>query len=325
MSTLVTGSHGCIGAWVLKALVASGERPLAYDLADDPWRFRMIVEPDDVAQVTFVRGDVTDAAALGRAIAEHGVTRIILLAALQIPLCRQDPARGALVNVVGTASVFEAARAHRTQVRRIVYASSVAVFGPAAAYPPGPLPDDAPRLPQTHYGVYKVANEDTARVHWLDHGIPSVGLRPDTLYGPGRDFGLTADPTITMKAAMLGRPFHIRWGGSRDFQYVPDVARAFVQAAASKGRGAAVYNLHGEIASVAEIMELIREACPGAKTLITYDAGTEVPVAGAFDDSALQREVGPVPRTALRDGVRQTIERFERLLRAGRLDTRELT
>ncbi len=324
MAVLVTGAHGCVGAWVLKLLVAAREHPIAYDLSADPWRLRMITEPDEVARVTFVRGDVTDGDALERTVAEHGVTRIIHLAALQIPLCRQDPARGALVNVVGTAAVFEAARARRDQVRQIAYASSVAVFGPAAAYPPGPLTDDAPRQPETHYGVFKVANEDTARVHWLEHGVSSVGLRPDTLYGPGRDFGLTADPTIAMKAAVLGRPFHIRWGGTRDFQYVPDVARAFVQAAAADVRGARVYNLHGEIASVGEILELIRETLRGTKALITYEADQSVPVAGAFDDRAFQRDVGPVPRTPLRDGVRLTIERFERLLRAGRLDTREL-
>ncbi len=324
MSTLVTGSHGCIGAWVLKTLVQAGEQPVAYDLSDDPWRPRLVMEPGALERVTFVRGDITDAAALARAIEQHGVTRIVHLAAFQIPLCRQDPARGAAVNVVGTATVFEAARAHRAEVRQIAYASSVAVFGPASAYPPGPLRDDAPRMPATHYGVYKVANEDTARVHWLEHQIPSVGLRPDTLYGPGRDFGLTADPTIAVKAALLGRPFRIRWGGTRDFQYVADVARAFVRAAQADVRGAPVYNLHGEVASVAELIDAIREVLPGAKTLVDYDPATEVPVAGAYDDRAFQRDLGPLPRTSLRDGVRQTVERFERLLHAGRLDTREL-
>ncbi len=322
MAFLVTGSHGCIGAWVLKTLVAEGERPVAYDLAEDPWRFRMIGEPDEVARVTFVRGDVTDVAALTRVVTEHGVTRIIHLAAFQIPLCRQDPPKGAHVNVVGTAAVLDAARACRDQVRQVAYASSVAVFGPASAYPPGPLPDDAPRMPQTHYGVYKVANEDTARIHWLEHRVPSIGLRPDTLYGPGRDFGLTADPTIAMKAAVLGRPFHIRWGGSRDFQYVADVARAFVRAARADVEGARVYNLHGEIASVADVIVLIREVRPKAE--VTYDPATEVPVAGAYDDRVVQRDLGPHPTTPLRDGVQQTIECFERLLRAGRLDAREL-
>jgi len=68
----------------------------------------------------------------------------------------------------------------------------------------------------------------------------------------------------------------------------------------------------------------IRECARGAKTLIGYDAGTEVPVAGAHDHAAFQRDLGPLPRTSLRDGGGQTIERSERRPGAGRLDTREL-
>lgn len=149
MSILVTGSHGCVGARAVKTL-----RPIA--------------EPKTLAAVMFVRGDVTHGAALAGVIEKHDVTRIIHLAAFQIPLCRQDPARGALVNVVGAAAVLEAARAHRDRVRQVACASSVAVFGPASAYPPGSLGDDAARMPATHYGVYKVANEDSARIHWLE-------------------------------------------------------------------------------------------------------------------------------------------------------------
>src|SRR4029434_10362788 len=114
--------------------------------------------------------------------------------------------------------------------------SSAAVFGAPRLYPPGPIADDAPTHPATHYGVYKVTNEETARVYWEEHRIPSSGFRPLTVYGPGRDFGLTADPTLAMKAAVLGRPFQIRWGGSTDLIYTEDVARALLSAAGSGRR-----------------------------------------------------------------------------------------
>src|SRR5712692_11187569 len=128
MSTLVTGAFGCIGAWT-------------------------------------VRGDIADRDAVTRVVSEHGVRHIIHLAAWQVPLCRQDPSRGALINVVGTANVFEAAKAHRDRVGRVAYFSSAAVFGPPSLYGPGPVTDDSPPKPATHYGVYKVANEETARVY----------------------------------------------------------------------------------------------------------------------------------------------------------------
>ena len=82
--------------------------------------------------------------------------------------------------------------------------------------------------PGTLYGVYKRANEGTAHVYWADHGVASVGLRPHTVFGPGRDQGLTSAPTTAMLAAACGRPYRIPFGGTSQFQYAPDAARAFV-------------------------------------------------------------------------------------------------
>src|SRR5262245_33682551 len=192
MTTLITGAFGCIGAWVIRGLLAGGERPVVFDLGDDPWRVRMIAGPDAPERLTVVRGDITDKGELERVVRDHGVRRIVHLAAWQVPLCRQDPPRGASINVTGTANVFEVARASAGQVERVVYASSAAVFGAPSLYPPGPIKDDAPPRPATHYGVYKVANEETARIYWEEHRIGSAGFRPLTVYGPGRDFGLTA-------------------------------------------------------------------------------------------------------------------------------------
>jgi nucleoside-diphosphate-sugar epimerase len=323
MATLVTGAFGCIGSWVVRTLLADGERPVAFDLGDDPWRLRMIAGEDVVDRVTLVRGDIADREALPRVVQEHGVRRIIHLAAWQVPLCHQDPVRGALVNVVGTANVFEAARAAGGRVERIVYASSAGVFGPPALYPPGPLRDDAPPHPATHYGVYKVANEATARVYWEEHRIRSSGFRPLTVYGPGRDVGVTAIPTQAMKAAVLGRPFELRWGGSTDMIYVEDVARALIRAARATLDRARVYNLHGSAVALADVVRVIETARPSAKGLIRH-VDEPMPFASALDDTRFQRDLGPAPPTALVDGVRRTLDEFARLHEAGRLDAREL-
>jgi nucleoside-diphosphate-sugar epimerase len=323
MTTLVTGAFGCIGAWVIRALLAEGERPVVYDLGDDPWRLRMIVGPDVATRLTSVRGDIADREHLTRAVLDHGVERIIHLAAWQVPLCRQDPSRGALINVVGTANVFEAARATKGRVSRVVYASSAAVFGAPSRYPPGPITDDAARLPTTHYGVYKVANEETARIHWEEHRISSAGFRPHSVYGPGRDFGVTATPTLAMKAAVLGRPFTLRWGGATDLIYTEDVARALLAASRATLDGSRVYNLHGESARLAAVVRMIEDAWPGAKGLITH-VEEPMPFAEALDDARYQRDLGPAPRTGLAEGVRRTLETFARLAKDNRLDAREL-
>ena len=175
----------------------------------------------------------------------------------------------------------------------------------------------------THYGVYKVANEETARVYWEEHKIPSIAFRPLTVYGPGRDFGLTADPTLAMKAAVLGRPFQIRWGGATDFVFADDVARACVAASTATLDGARVYNLHGESVTVADLTCLIEEAWPSAKGTVTY-VDQPVPFPSESADAGYPRDPGPAPRTGIRDGIRRTLDEFDALKKAGRLDAREL-
>ena len=323
MSVLVTGAFGCIGAWVVRGLLAEGERPVVFDLGDDPWRLRMIVAP------TWPAGSPSSGATSPIANGSPGssATTRSDRSSISPPGRSRSAARtrrgGALINVVGTANVFEAARAAAGQIERIVYASSAAVFGPPNLYPPGPIKDDAPPHPATHYGVYKVANEETARIYWEEHKIPSMGFRPLSVYGPGRDFGLTADRTLAMKSAVLGRPFQIRWGGRTDLVYTDDVARAFIVASRSGLPGARVYNLHGSSAAVADVARLITEARPQAKGSLSH-VEQPIPFPDALDDARYQRDLGPAPRTPLEAGVRRTLEEFARLQKEGRLDAREL-
>src|SRR5215218_8114016 len=126
---LVTGAHGFIGAWVTKRLLGAGARVLLFDRDADPRRLRLIMDEEEVARTRVVTGDITDARALPPVLEEFEVEHVIHLAGLQVPTCRADPRAGALVNVVGTVNVFEAARGSGGRVKRIVYASSAAVYG----------------------------------------------------------------------------------------------------------------------------------------------------------------------------------------------------
>jgi nucleoside-diphosphate-sugar epimerase len=318
---LVTGAHGFIGAWVLKRLLGSGARVVVFDRDADPRRLRLIMDEREAARASVVTGDITDATALPPLIEEFEVEHVIHLAGLQVPTCRAEPRLGALVNVVGTINVFEAARLSGGRVKRIVYASSAAVFG-TGGDSRAVSERDEPQ-PSTHYGVFKRANEGNARVYHLDHGLSSVGLRPLTVYGVGRDFGMTADPTKAMKAAVVGRPFRIRFGGRTDFQYVADTADAFIRAAVSDLEGAHVFNLHGETVAVADVVREIERVRPDARGEITVDE-TPLAIPSEFDDAAIRAALGALPATPLAEGVRATIERFEELRREGRLDTSDL-
>lgn len=306
---------------MIKALIERGDKPVVFDRNDDPHRLRAIMDDHAVSRVRFLQGDVTDAAAVRDALASSGARKIIHLAGLQVPTCKAYPVDGALVNVVGTLNVFEAGKA--LGVDRIAYASSAAVYG--LTDDGAPVDENVLAEPSTHYGVFKKANEGNARVYYLDHGVSSVGLRPLTVYGVGRDTGLTSDPTKAMKSAVLGRPFEIRFSGATDFLYVADTAAAFLASADRSPEGAHVFNLHGDSVDVTQIVGTIDEHLPSKKQgLITF-AGPPIPIAPAMDDSLFRQTVGGVTFTPLSEGVRQTINRFSELAEAGRLDDADLS
>ena len=305
---LVTGAMGCIGAWVLKHLVAQGQRAIAFDLSTDRHRLDWVMTSAEQSAITFVQGDLTDTAQVKEVFKAHEVTHVVHLAALQVPFCRANPVLGAQVNVTGTVNLFEAAR--EAGVRHVAYASSIAVYGPASEYPTGPVMHDASCAPRTLYGVYKVANEGTAQIYWQDHKISSMGLRPYTVYGVGRDQGMTSDPTKAMWAAVKGEAFEIAFGGVMQFQLASDVALQFIDAAEQNSEGAHVFNLGTPPVSVDEVIELIREVKPDAQ--ITRKE-TRLPFPESFDDSALRAHVSHVYETLLAEGIRLTMEHFARL------------
>jgi nucleoside-diphosphate-sugar epimerase len=319
---MLTGSMGCIGAWTMRRLVNEGVRVVATDLATDPVRPRQIMTPEQLAQVAFEKLDVTHLDAVKEIVARHGVTHIVHLAGLQVPFCRANPSLGAHVNVVGTVNIFEAARAHWGQVRGLAYASSLAVLGPADLYPERPVRDEVPLHPATLYGVYKEANEGTARIYWQDWQIPSVGLRPYIVYGVTRDQGMTSDIAKSLLATAAGRPYHIRFGGPVGLQYADDVAAIFIACARSGYQGAAACNLRNDILDVGEFVSLVQSTYPQAQ--ISYTPGNPLPFPYDLDDGGLRRIIGVVPHTPLAQAVDETVSIFRQLVDHQQIDLRQL-
>lgn len=311
-SVLVTGSHGCIGAWTLLHLVRQGRPAVAFDLTDDRHRLDLLLTPEQQDAITFVRGDLTDAGSVRAAMAGHGVSSVVHLAALQVPFCRANPALGARVNVEGTVNVFEAARA--VGITHLALASSVAVYGPPSAYSDAIVPAEAPFRPGTLYGVYKQANEATARVYHQDHGISSITLRPYTVYGLGRDQGMTSEPTKAMLAAAAGKPFHIGFAGRTQFHLASDVARWFLAAADTPTDVAVAFNLGGPSVPVARVAAILEELVPG--NLVTV-GGDGLPFPDGADAGELGELIPSVEATPLEEGIRATVEGFRDALARG--------
>ncbi|MFL5775459.1 MAG: NAD-dependent epimerase/dehydratase family protein [Chloroflexota bacterium] len=315
---LVTGALGCVGAWTVRELLREGTSVVGFDLGTNSRRVDQILAPDERERLTLATGDITDLAGIERVLDEHGITNVIHLAALQVPFCRADPPLGAAVNVVGTVNVFEAVRRRGLTSVPVVYASSMAAYSLADIDPvTGRLEEDAQSHPANHYGVYKVANEGNARIYWADAGVASVGVRPMTVYGVGRDQGMTSGPTVAIAAAVLGQPYEIAFGGTTVFQYAEDVAKTLLLASRADPVGARVFNLGGDSVAIPDWIAAVDEVVPGAAAHLSF-APTELPFPSEIAHESLA-SLGPVPVTPYRDGIRASAEIYRRLAAEGRL------
>lgn len=320
---MITGSMGCIGSWVMRNLVSEGVNVVATDIALHPDRPRLLMSEEELARINFVRMDVTDLDNVKSVVDEYAVTHIIHLAGLQVPFCRGNPSLGAQVNVVGTVNIFEAARAYWGQVQGLAYASSLAVLGPDEFYPDKPVTDSAPLFPQTLYGVYKQANEATARLYWQDWEIPSVGLRPYIVYGVARDQGMTSGIAKALLAVAAGQPYQLRFDGPVALQYADDVASMFIGCARSGYRGAAACNLRNDVVDVADFVTMLNDMYEGAA--ITHVTGQPLPFPADLDDGGLRSILGEVPYTPLAQAAEETVDAFRALLEEGKVDLVQLS
>lgn len=294
MKVLVTGGSGFIGAWIIKGLADAGLDVTVLDIKEDRSIGRKLIG-DRIDSVEWITGDISSAGALNAA--ARGCDQIIHLAALLTPACAEDPHRGVEVNLNGTINVFEAARRHG--MKQVLYMSSASVYGPDDGSMPFPI---------TLYGVWKLAMEGVARCYAQDHGIASAGFRPLVVYGPGRDVGISAGPSIAVKKAVDGEAYTIPFSGSTDLVYVEDVVSAYVSAAAAEIQGAHTYTIVGEMASMQDVINEIKRHLPDAQL---HSDGSELPVASAIEASNLRVDYPGVSRTTLREGIEKTFQWYQ--------------
>lgn len=282
---LVTGGAGFLGRALTEALVGQGVSVVVSDLTLPP-------EARRVAGAVYVQSDIREPGSVLATVRAHDIAAIVHLAALVIPTCRSNPVLGAEVNVLGHLNMLEAARA--AGIRRIVYTSSL------AARPRGDL-----NCPANLYGVYKAACEDISRVYLLDHGVPSIGLRPNVVYGPGRTDGETAAISLAMRAAARGERYEIPFSGRMCFQHVDEVIEIVLRCLAAENHGAVVSDLTTEVHGIDEVLAAIRACVPGAEVRA---AETERAAPEGLDNAPLRSLLGAWPGVSLQEGTRRTIE-----------------
>jgi UDP-glucuronate 4-epimerase len=309
---LVTGAGGCIGSWVIAQLAREGVSVVGLDLATDARRLREIAGNELADSITIEQADITSKDEFAGVVDAHEITNIVHLAALQIPFCRADPTLGARVNVVGTVNAFEVIRERLSRIGGLVYASSVALFGSQDTELALTDESGVGATPGTLYGVYKQANEGTARVYWEETAIPSIGLRPSTVYGGGRDQGVTSAPTLAIAAAVRGERYAIPFGGESLYNYAPDVAAALVQSSRALKEGASVFNVPGTSVDMVDVVGAIERAVPDAAGMIEFAPEVLLPVPAAYEVGGLAERVGQIHVTPFDEAVRETVEHFRR-------------
>lgn len=281
---LITGGTGFIGLRTARALRAAGHELRILDLAPRPERLPPGLEAEIRA------GDITDTQAVLDA--AEGCDGIVHLAGLMTVDCARDPLTGARVNLIGSLNVFEAARTRRLPV---AYLSTAGVFGPGDAVHPQPM---------TLYGATKLAVEGAARAYWLDHGVPSLGLRPYIVYGPGISSGIAAGPSIAIAASVRREPAEIRFSGRAGFVHVDDVAALLAAAMTAPLEGAAALTMAGETADMADfVAELSRQSGWHGVTV----SGPPLRIPADLASSPVPAVLGAQPVTGLAAGIARSL------------------
>eukprot|EP01132_Coremiostelium_polycephalum_P002096 gene2096-2583_t len=319
-TVIITGGQGFIGSWISKILLNENRfKVIVQDIKEDLHILKQIITDDDIKRIEFVYFDITNSKQTIDLVDKYKPSFIIHLAGLQIPTCRSNPVLGANVNVIGTINVFEAVRLLKVNsngalVVPVIYASSAAIAGPSEDYD-GPVRDDCHHQPLTMYGVFKLANEGTARVYWMDHKIPSVGLRPFTIYGVGREVGVTSATTKAIKSAIFGKNYKFPFSGKACVNYVEDIANLFIDCGKSNNiNGSYCCNISGDVLDLNEWVSILKEVLPKENMVEFTIEGSSLPFPTEYTEETLEKLLGgKIKTTPPREGILKTLKIFQNL------------
>ena len=318
---LVTGGLGCIGAettkWLLKnttgKVVVCGR-----DVNDQ--RVERVFHDVETDKLKVVVADITNQPLLSDIIRQEGISHVIHLAALQTPDCNQHRDLGMQINLGGTQNLIESMKSNRSQIKRFVFASSIAVFGPRSLYPEGRVPMDAAPHPVNVYGAWKLAGENITRIFSEETGIDAVSLRPGVLFGPGRDAGLTSTPTTALKSVALGIPYEIPFQNRQDYLYAPDVGAAFGHATLEPFAGYSAFTLPSHTVDIARFVSAISEAAEniGISSQCKISTGQQtVPFICDLAYDTFLNAFPNVPHTQLNSAVQASLRTFQQQVERG--------
>jgi UDP-glucose 4-epimerase len=305
MRVLITGGAGFLGAALANRLASEGHTVLALDdlSAGDPRRL--------APEVLLTRGDVKDIPKLWTLL--QGVDCVYHLAArVRVPESIHYPGDYNSVNVGGTVSVMEAMR--DTGVRRVVFASSAALYGEQQHQP---IRESQEPHPNSPYGVSKIAAEYYISTLGALYQIETVSLRIFNAYGPGQELPPSYPPVIPqlLKQAQTGGSLVIFGDGTqtRDFVYVDDVVAALVSAATATAVNRAVINIgSGREISINDLAAQVAQATGRRVSILHNQDHTGGVVRLVADVTQARRLLAWQPQVQLKEGLCLTLDRDPR-------------
>lgn len=286
--TLVTGASGLVGYRVAEMLAADGVDVLGVDVrppaAGTPF-------PQIVA-------DAADLGAMTRAM--EGRPNVVHAGAVSGPMLMLDDPHGiARANLGGAMAVFEAAYRHR--VRRLVWLSSIAVYGDQPTL--DPIGEATAPNPRSFYGHTKVAGEALLHGYVALYGLDAVALRLSSVFGPRRQTACALRGLI--EAGLDGRPVTVAAEGTsyRQYLHIDDAARSVLLALAVPAAHQFVYNITGgTYVTEAALAGLVAGMVPGLAISHGPAAWNEGHLGPLLMDAAA-RDLGYRPAVALSDGL----------------------
>ena len=285
MSIMVTGGTGFIGNRIIRKLLDRGEDVVCFDLAPP----RNNLEPY-ADRINFYRGDISQIPHLLEAINTFDVRKIIHMAALLPPDTEDRPHFGMSVNIQGTNNVFEAAR--WSNIQRVVYASSIAVYGVQETFGDRPINETDLSDPINVYGMTKAANDFSAGRYRERYNMDIRGVRICTVFGHGRVTGMTGMiGGLMMSLPAIGKPVTMQFDPNEasPMIHAEDAAEIFVQVSLSNNLQHPIYIRGGHLATIQDIANIVKEYIPEAQ-ITTGDR--PVPHVYLVDNSRMLSDIG---------------------------------
>jgi len=285
MSVLVLGATGFIGPRLIRKLIARGESVMGTDL--NPHAL-----PFDGAPLgcPVVRGDITQFEDVMRLMLEVKPERVINLA-YGLGAGEGNPHQVMRLDILGMDNCFEACRL-AGGVKRVVYASSIAVSGQQSNFGERLATEDDPVHGTTQYAMHKIFNEFQAKKYIKNYGMSIVGVRPANVTGPDKVRG-SVDHVQIMTDAARGRPVHLpKKGLMRLLVHVEDMAEIFARVLLAEAPRHSLYNSGGIPVSLGELADIVRGFLPDAKITFAEEGGREDSGNYLVDWSRLAKEFG---------------------------------